>query len=172
MEIDSVITKEYKTRKEELEEILGPGGKLNSDIYETVIRIRNAKTEEEVEKNLCSLDKAINSYLKYAIEYDRLERDNKTTKTKTRKYKTMKERVFAEKSTYEIPEGGGVMFKYSIKYQNGKYISAAIAECWDMEIAKAIGKAVAELMLIVNHDKPIQHFSDRSSTEVEVWYRD
>ena len=91
--------------------------------------------------------------------------------TETRKEKKMKERVFAERSSYEIPEGGGVMFKYSIKYQNGKYKSAAIAECWDREIAKAIGKAVAEMMLIVNHDKPIQHFSDMSSTEFEVWYR-
>ena len=83
----------------------------------------------------------------------------------------MQERVFAEQSTYEIPDGGGVMFKYSIKYQAGEYKSATVAECWDREIAKAIGKAVAELLLIVNHDKPIQHFSDRSSTEVEVWYR-
>jgi len=83
----------------------------------------------------------------------------------------MQECVFCEQSTYEIPEGGGVMFKYSIKYQNGKYISAAVAECWDRVIAKAIGKAVAELMLIVNHDKPIHNFSDMSSTEVEVWYR-
>ena len=83
----------------------------------------------------------------------------------------MKECVFAERSTYEIPEGGGEMFKYSIKYKYGESESAVIAECWDPEIAKAIGQTIAEKMLIVNHNKPIQHFSDISATEVEVWYR-
>lgn len=76
MKIDSVITMEVKTRNEELEELLGPGGKLNRDIYAAVLRIRHATTEDEVEKCLGSLDNALNTYLKYAIEYDRLERRN------------------------------------------------------------------------------------------------
>lgn len=83
----------------------------------------------------------------------------------------MQERVFAEQSTCEIHEGGGVMLKYSITYENGEYKPAVIAECWDREIAKAIGATIAEKMLFVNRDLPIQHFSDRSETEVEVWYR-
>ena len=84
----------------------------------------------------------------------------------------MKERVFAEQSTCGFSECFGVMVKYSIKYQNGEYKSPAVAECWDREIAKAIGATIAEKILKMNRDLPIQHFSDRSETEVEVWYRD
>ena len=74
MKIDSVITTEVKTREEELEELLAPDGELNRKVYAAVMRIRHATTEEEVDKHCGELDEAINKYMQYAIEWDRLKR--------------------------------------------------------------------------------------------------
>lgn len=74
MKIDSVIVMEVKTREEELEDILSPDGELNRKVYAAVMRIRHATTEEELEKHCGELDDAINKYMQYAIEYDRLQR--------------------------------------------------------------------------------------------------
>ena len=74
MKIDSVITMEVKTREEELEELLSPDGELNAAVYRAVIKIRNETNPELEDKWLEELDNAINEYMKYAIEYDRLKR--------------------------------------------------------------------------------------------------
>lgn len=63
-----------KTREEELEELLNPGGPLNRKIYAAIMRIRHATTEQEVEKYCTEFDEAVNTYMKYAIEWDRLKR--------------------------------------------------------------------------------------------------
>lgn len=65
-----------RTRKEELEELLNPDGQLNADIYAAILKIWKAQpiTEEPDDKLLEGLDNALNRYLKYAIEYDRLIR--------------------------------------------------------------------------------------------------
>ena len=79
MKINSVITLEVKTRSEELEELLAFDGKLNNDIFVALQRII------EVEKNhptyddasitaYAAFDDAINAFVQYAIEYDRLTR--------------------------------------------------------------------------------------------------
>ena len=74
MKIDSVITMEVKTREEEFEELLAPDGELNAAVYKAVIKIRN-ETEPELEyKWWKELDNAINKYMQYALEYDRLPR--------------------------------------------------------------------------------------------------
>ena len=75
MKIDSVITMEVKTRNEELEELLAAGGKLKNDIDRAVIKIRNEIEYNEEKKWWEELDNALNRYLKYAIEYDRLKRN-------------------------------------------------------------------------------------------------
>ena len=74
MKIDSVITMEVKTREEELEELLSPDGELNAAVYRAVIKIRNETEPELEDKWLEELDNAINKYMQYAIEYDRLKR--------------------------------------------------------------------------------------------------
>ena len=74
MKIDSVITMEVKTREEELEELLSPDGELNAAVYRAVIKIRNETEPELEDKRLEELDNAINKYMQYAIEYDRLKR--------------------------------------------------------------------------------------------------
>ena len=74
MKIDSVITTEVKTREEELEELLSPDGELNAAVYRAVIKIRNETEPELEDKRLEELDNAINKYMQYAIEYDRLKR--------------------------------------------------------------------------------------------------
>ena len=76
MKIDSVTTMEVKTRKEELEELLAPDGELNAAVYKAVIKIKNETEPELEDKQLEELDNAINKYMQYAIEYDRLERRN------------------------------------------------------------------------------------------------
>ena len=76
MKIDSVITMEVKTREEELEELLSPDGELNAAVYRAVIKIRNETNPELEDKWLEELDNAINTYMQYAIEYDRLKRKN------------------------------------------------------------------------------------------------
>lgn len=62
------------TREEELEKLLAPDGELNRKVYAAVMKIRHATTEEEVDKHCGELDNAINTYMKYAIEWDRLQR--------------------------------------------------------------------------------------------------
>lgn len=74
MKIDSVITMEVKTREEELEELLSPDGELNAAVYRAVIKIRNETEPNLEDKWLEELDNAINKYMQYAIEYDRLKR--------------------------------------------------------------------------------------------------
>ena len=74
MKIDSVITMEVKTREEELEELLSPDGELNAAVYRAVIKIKNETEPELEDKWLEELDNAINKYMQYAIEYDRLKR--------------------------------------------------------------------------------------------------
>lgn len=74
IKIDSVATMEVKTRDEELEELLGPAGRLNQAIYHAVIKIRNETEPELEDKWWKELDEAVNTYMKYAIEYDRLRR--------------------------------------------------------------------------------------------------
>ena len=74
MKIDSAITKEVKTREEELEELLSPDGELNAAVYKAVIKIKNETNPDLEDKWLEELDNAINEYMKYAIEYDRLTR--------------------------------------------------------------------------------------------------
>ena len=74
MKIDSVIVMDVKTREEELEELLNPGGELNRAVYAAVMKIRHATTEKEVEEHCTELDNAINNYMQLAIEWDRLQR--------------------------------------------------------------------------------------------------
>lgn len=76
MKIDSVINMEVKTREEELEELLSPDSELNAAVYRAVIKIRNETKPELEDKWWEELDNAINKYMKYAIEYDRLKRKN------------------------------------------------------------------------------------------------
>ena len=76
MKIDSVITMEVKTREEELEELLSPDNELNAAVYNAVIKIKN-ETDPDLEYKLWEeLDNAINKFMQYAIEYDRLKRKN------------------------------------------------------------------------------------------------
>ena len=74
MKIDSVITMEVKTREEELEELLSDGGTLKKAVDRAVIKIRNETEPKLEDKWWKELDNAINEYMKYAIEYDRLKR--------------------------------------------------------------------------------------------------
>ena len=72
--IDSVIKLEVKTREEELEDLLEPGGPLNRAVYAAVMKVRHATTEEEVKRHCTELDNAINTYMRLAIEWDRIQR--------------------------------------------------------------------------------------------------
>lgn len=74
IKIDSVATMEVKTREEELEELLSPKGELNAAVDKAVIKIRNETEPELEDKWWKELDNAINTYMKFAIEYDRLRR--------------------------------------------------------------------------------------------------
>ena len=74
MKIDSVITMEVKTREEELEELLSKGGVLQKAVDRAVIKIRNETEPELEDKWWEELDNAINKYVQYAIEYDRITR--------------------------------------------------------------------------------------------------
>lgn len=65
---------EVKTREEELEELLSPDSELNAAVYRAVIKIRNETDPELEDKWFEELDNAINKYMQYAIEYDRLKR--------------------------------------------------------------------------------------------------
>ena len=77
IKISSVIEMEVKTREDELEELLAPDGELNAAVYKAVIKIRNETEPELEDKWWEELDNAINAYMKYAIEWDRLKRANK-----------------------------------------------------------------------------------------------
>lgn len=74
MKIDSVITMEVKTREEELEELLSKGGVLKKAVDRAVIKIRNEIEHELEDKWWEELDNAINKFMQYAIEYDRITR--------------------------------------------------------------------------------------------------
>ena len=76
MKISSVITMEFKTREEELKVLLSPKGVLNAAVYRAVIKIRNETDPKLEDKWYEELDAAINKYMQYAIEYDRLKRRN------------------------------------------------------------------------------------------------
>ena len=76
MKIDSVITMEVKTREEELEELLSPDNELNAAVYKAVIKIKKEKDPNLEDKWWEELDNAINKFMQYAIEYDRLKRKN------------------------------------------------------------------------------------------------
>ncbi len=70
---------EVKTRKEELEELLAPDGELNAAVYKAVRGIVEAERdrgEDATDAEYRALDDAINKYMQYAIEYDRLTRSN------------------------------------------------------------------------------------------------
>ena len=68
---------EVKTREKELEELLGPGGKLNTEVYSAILKLWKAQptAEDPDDALLEELDNAINTYMKYTIEYDRLMRN-------------------------------------------------------------------------------------------------
>ena len=74
MKIDSVVTMEVRTREEEIEELLSPDGELKKAVDRAVIKIRNEIEPELEDKWWEELDNAINEYVKYAIEHDRLTR--------------------------------------------------------------------------------------------------
>ena len=70
----------FKTREEELKELLAPDGVLNKEIFDALQGVveaeRNPDSEfsETSSKAYEAFDNALNRYLKYAIEYDRLKR--------------------------------------------------------------------------------------------------
>ena len=75
--INSVITLEVKSREEELEELLAPDGELNAAVYKAVRGIVEAERdrgEDASDAEYGALDDAINKYMQYAIEWDRLQR--------------------------------------------------------------------------------------------------
>lgn len=74
MKIDSVVTMEVKTREQELKELLAPDGELKAAVDKAVIKIRNETEPDLEDKWWEELDNAINEYMKYAIEHDRLTR--------------------------------------------------------------------------------------------------
>ena len=77
MKIDSVMTIEVKTRNEELEELLAPDGELNAAVYKAVrgiVEVERDRGEDATDAEYGALDNAINTNMKYAIEYDRLTR--------------------------------------------------------------------------------------------------
>ena len=78
MDIETAIDG-LKTRKEELEELLAPDGKLNNDIFTALQSVIEAEKNHPAydDTNTAAyraFDNALNRYLKYAIEYDRLKR--------------------------------------------------------------------------------------------------
>ena len=65
---------EVKTREQELEELLAPDGELKATVDKAVIKIRNETEPYLEDKWWEELNNAINKYMQYAIEYDRLKR--------------------------------------------------------------------------------------------------
>ena len=79
VKISSVIEMEVKTREEELEELLAPDGKLNHDIFvalQGVIKAEKNYLADDDASNAAYavFDDALNTYMKFAIEWDRLKR--------------------------------------------------------------------------------------------------
>jgi len=79
VKINSVIEMEVKTREEELEELLAPDGKLNNDIFIALQHVIEAEKNHPADDDTsfaayAAFDAAINTYMKYAIEWDRLQR--------------------------------------------------------------------------------------------------
>ena len=77
MRIDSAIAADLKTREEELEELLAPDGELNAAVYKAVRGIVEAERdrgEDASDAEYEALDNAVNRYMQYAIEWDRLKR--------------------------------------------------------------------------------------------------
>ena len=79
VKISSVIEMEVKTREEELEELLAPDGKLNHDIFvalQGVIKAEKNYLADDDASNAAyaAFDDALNTYMKFAIEWDRLKR--------------------------------------------------------------------------------------------------
>ena len=68
------MTIKVKTREQELEELLAPDGELKATVDKAVIKIRNETEPYLEDKWWEELDNAINKYMQYAIEYDRLTR--------------------------------------------------------------------------------------------------
>ena len=68
------MTIEVKTREQELEELLAPDGELKATVDKAVIKIRNETEPYLEDKWWEELNNAINKYMQYAIEYDRLTR--------------------------------------------------------------------------------------------------
>ena len=62
------------TLQRELEELLGDGGILKKAVDRAVIKIRNETEPKLEDKWWEELDNAINEYMKYVIEHDRLTR--------------------------------------------------------------------------------------------------
>ena len=76
MDIETAVDK-LKTREKELEELLAPDGELNAAVYKAVKKIvetERDKGEDASDAEYGALDDAINKYMQYAIEYDRLKR--------------------------------------------------------------------------------------------------
>ena len=79
MKIDLADTLEAKTREEELEELLAPDGKLNNDIFVALQGVIEAEKNHPADDDTstaayAAFDNALNRYLKFAIEWDRLQR--------------------------------------------------------------------------------------------------
>ena len=77
MKIDSVITMEVKSREEELEELLAPDGELNAAVFKAlrgIVEAERDRGEDATDAEYGAFDDAINKYMQYAIEYDRLKR--------------------------------------------------------------------------------------------------
>ena len=68
------MTIEVKTREQELKELLAPDGELKAAVDKAVIKIRNETEPDLEDKWWEELDNAINKYVQYAIEYDRITR--------------------------------------------------------------------------------------------------
>ena len=68
------MTIEVKTREQELKELLAPDGELKATVDKAVIKIRNETEPYLEDKWWEELNNAINKYMQYAIEYDRLTR--------------------------------------------------------------------------------------------------
>ena len=78
MRIDSAIAADgLKTREEELEELLAPDGELNAAVFKAVRGIVEAERdrgEDASDAEYEALDNAVNRYMQFAIEWDRLKR--------------------------------------------------------------------------------------------------
>lgn len=76
MDIEATVDG-LKTREEELEELLAPDGELNAAVYKAVRGIVEAERDRGEDASYAeyeALDNAVNKYMQYAIEWDRLKR--------------------------------------------------------------------------------------------------